>query len=69
MIILDASTLVSATFRRDGVPARAVRVALRSDRLAVSEATMGELLDVLARPRLARFLDTDLCGESFTSNR
>jgi uncharacterized protein len=60
VIVFDASTLVSATFRRNGVPSRAVRAALRSNRLAVSEATMAELLDVLARPRLARFLDVEL---------
>jgi putative PIN family toxin of toxin-antitoxin system len=63
VIVFDASTLVSATFRRDAVPARAVRHALRSDRLAVSEATMAELLNVLARPRLARFLDLELRDE------
>jgi predicted nucleic acid-binding protein len=59
VIIFDASTLVSATFRRDGVPAQAARVALQSNRLAVSEVTMTELPDVLARPRLARFLDPE----------
>jgi putative PIN family toxin of toxin-antitoxin system len=63
VIVFDASTLVSATFRRDGVPAHAVRAALQSNRLAVSEATMAELLDVLARPRLARFLDPALRDE------
>jgi len=36
-----------------------VRAALQCNRLAVSEATMAELLDVLARPRLARFLDPE----------
>ena len=59
MIVFDATTLVSATFRRDGVPARAVRHALRSDRVAVSEAVLAELLDVLDRPRLARFVSGD----------
>ncbi len=63
MIVIDASTLVSAAFRRDGVPARAVRAALQSNRLAVSETTMAELFDVLARPRLARFLDPELRDE------
>lgn len=67
MIVVDASTLVSATFRRDGVPARAVRHALRADQLAVSEVVMAEWLDVLHRPGLARFLDpalrTDLLGQ------
>ncbi len=63
MIVFDASTLVSATFRRDAVPDRAVRHALLSNRLAVSEATMAELFEVLARPRLARFLDPELRDE------
>jgi putative PIN family toxin of toxin-antitoxin system len=63
VIVLDATTLVSATFRRDGVPARAVRHALRSDRVAVSEAVLAELLDVLDRPRLARFIDPELRAE------
>ena len=63
MIVLDATTLVSATFRRDAVPARAVRHALRSDRVAVSEAVLAELLDVLDRPRLARFVDPELRAE------
>lgn len=59
MIVFDAPTLVSATFRRDGVPARAVRHALREDRIAVSDPILDELLDVLHRPGLARFLDPD----------
>jgi putative PIN family toxin of toxin-antitoxin system len=69
VIVFDASTLVSATFRRDSIPARAVRHALRSDRVAVSEAAMAELLDVLHRPGLARFLDpeqrAELIGQLF----
>lgn len=63
MIVFDATTLVSATFRRDGVPAQAVRHALRSDQVAVSEAVLAELLEVLERPRLARFVDPELCVE------
>jgi putative PIN family toxin of toxin-antitoxin system len=63
VIVFDATTLVSATFRRDGVPAQAVRRALRSDRVAVSEAALAELLDVLDRPRLARFVDPELRAE------
>lgn len=61
--MFDATTLVSATFRRGGVPAQAVRRALRSDRIAVSEAALAELLDVLDRPRLARFIDPELRAE------
>jgi uncharacterized protein len=63
VIVFDASTLVSATFSSHGVPAQAVRRALRADRVAISEPVMTELLDVLHRPGLARFLDPDLRAE------
>ena len=63
MIVFDVSTLVGAAIRRDGVPELALRRALREDRIAVSEAVVAELLDVLDRPRLAPFLDPDLRAE------
>ena len=66
MIVLDASTLVSASMSRGGVPDRAVRHAFAFDKVAVSEPTMAELLDVLVRPRLARFIDPELRDEVLT---
>jgi len=63
MIVFDASTLVSATFRRTNVPSRAVRHAFQADRLAVSEAVLRELVGVLARPKLVRLLDPELRSE------
>lgn len=63
MIVLDASTLVSAAIGRGSVPDRAVRHAFVADRVAVSDPVMSELLDVFARPRLARFLDPELRDE------
>ena len=60
MIVLDASTLVSAAIGRGSVPDRAVRHAFAADRVATSEPVMSELLDVFARPRLARFLNPEL---------
>lgn len=57
MIVFDASTLVGAAIRRGSVPDQAVRHGFASDQVAVSEAVMAELLDVLYRPRLARFVD------------
>jgi len=62
-MVFDTSTLVSAAFGSPGVPARAVQRALRTDQVAVSDAMMAELLDVLDRPRLARFLDPELRAE------
>jgi putative PIN family toxin of toxin-antitoxin system len=63
VIVFDASTLVSATFNSHGIPAQAVQRALRQDRVAISEEVMTELLDVLYRPGLARFLKTELRSE------
>jgi uncharacterized protein len=63
VIVFDATTLVSATFRRDSVPARAVRHGLQTDQVALSEAVLAEVLDVLDRPRLARFVDAELRAE------
>lgn len=63
MIVFDASTLVSATFSSHGVPAQAVQRALREDRVAISEHVMTELLDVLHRPGVTRFLKPDLRSE------
>ncbi|MBK1662537.1 putative toxin-antitoxin system toxin component, PIN family [Paracraurococcus ruber] len=63
MIVFDTSTLVGAAIGRGSVPDQAVRYAFAADRVAMSEAMMTEVLDVLARPRLARFLDPDLRDE------
>ncbi len=57
MIVLDVSVLVSAAFRPGSVPDQAVRHAVLTDQVAVSELMMAELLDVLYRPRIARFID------------
>jgi uncharacterized protein len=63
VIVFDTSTLVGAAIGRGSVPDRAVRHAFASDRVAVSEAMVSELLDALARPRLARFIDPELRDE------
>ncbi len=63
MIVFDASSVVGAVARRDGVPERALRHALRADKVALSEAVLAELLDVLHRERLARYLDAALRAE------
>ena len=63
VIVFEASTLVGAAIGRGIVPDRAVRRAFASDRAAVSEATLSELLGVSARPRLARFIDPELRDE------
>jgi len=63
VIVLDASVLISAAMGRGSIPDRAVRHAFASDRVAVSEPMIAELIDVFARPRLARFVLPDLRDE------
>lgn len=63
MIIFDVSTLVGVAIRQDSTPDRALRHALRTDQVAVSEPMLGELIDVLYRPRLTRFVDPELRAE------
>ena len=57
MIVFDCSSLISAAFRPGNVPDRAVRHALATDTVAVSDPMLAELVDVLYRPRLARWID------------
>ena len=40
-----------------------MRHGLRTDQVAVSEAVLAEVLEVLGRPRLARFVDPELRAE------
>lgn len=60
---MDASTLVGAVIKRDGTPLEALRKALLTDTLALSRPVEDELLEVLSRPRLARFIDPQLREE------
>lgn len=66
MIVFDVSTLVGVAIRLDSIPDRAFRHALRTDRVAVSEPMLVELLDVMHRPRLTRFLNPELRAELLT---
>lgn len=59
MIVIDASTLIGAAISRGGIPDRAIRHDFETDAVAMSEATVAELLSVFSRPRLARFIDPD----------
>jgi putative PIN family toxin of toxin-antitoxin system len=60
VIVLDASTIIGAVIRRGSVPDRAVRHAFATDRVAVSDEVLAELVDVLYRPKLARFINPGL---------
>lgn len=63
MIVIDASTLVSAAIGRGSVPDRAVRRAFESDAVALSEAAVSELIEVFRRPHLVRFIDPECRDE------
>lgn len=54
MIVFDASTLVSAALKTDGIPERALLRAEEIDVLALSAAVDAELSEVLSRPKFAR---------------
>ena len=55
-IVVDNNALISRLLLPDSVPARAVRKAVDEERLLVSEATLEDLADVLARPKFDRYV-------------
>jgi predicted nucleic acid-binding protein len=54
MIVVDASTLVSAALKPDSVPEQAVLRAQDVDVFALSTAVDAEISEVLSRPKFAR---------------
>ena len=54
MIVFDASVVVSAALKVDGVPERAMLRAEETDVFALSTAVDTEIAGVLARPRFAQ---------------
>ena len=57
-LVLDTNVIVSAVLTPEGAPRRCLERALGPDLLVLTDATRAELLDVLHRPRLQRFLVT-----------
>jgi len=55
-IVVDTNVLVSRLLAAESLPGQAVRQARRRGRLLVSDATMNELVDVLAREKLDRYV-------------
>ena len=62
--VIDTNVLVSFLLRHGSMPWRAVRLALEVDQLMMSEATYGELCDVLRRRKFEAYVARDL-RESF----
>lgn len=60
IVVLDASTLVSAALKTDSIPERALLQILNaSNRLIISQAVEDEYSDVLLRPKFDRFVSRD----------
>ena len=59
-VVLDTNILIGALITKDTPPDRLYRAWLRSEiELVTSTAQLAEITDVIARPRLQRFLDPD----------
>jgi len=55
-VVVDTNVLVSRLLAAESIPAQAVREARRRGRLLVSEATLNELVEVLAREKFDRYI-------------
>ncbi len=55
-LVLDTNVLVSAVLTPTGTPRRCLEVSFRRGVLLLSDATWSELVEVLYRPRLQRYL-------------
>jgi putative PIN family toxin of toxin-antitoxin system len=58
-IVVGTNTLVSRLLLANSVPAQAVRRAVNEAQLLVSDATMTELADVLARPKFDAYVSLE----------
>ena len=59
-VVIDPNVFVSAVISSDGVPAQVVRAALaRKFQLFVSAALIEELSDVLSRPKLRPYIESE----------
>jgi len=57
--VFDANTVVSAALNPDGPPRRAIAMARTRGAIALSDAVLAEVAEVLARPKFARVLTVD----------
>jgi putative PIN family toxin of toxin-antitoxin system len=58
-VVIDTNVLVSRLILPQSLPAQAVRRAELKALLLISEATMYELADILARPKFDRYVSLD----------
>lgn len=55
-IVVDTNALISRLLLPRSIPAKAVREAIDVGQVLISEATLAELADVLARPKFASYV-------------
>ena len=58
-IVVDTNVLISAALLPQSASARALDLALEDFQLIQSEATLGELIDVITRAQFVRYLDEE----------
>ena len=58
-IVVDNNALISRLLLPDSAPGRAVRRAVDEAQILVSDATLTELADVLARPKFDRYVSIE----------
>lgn len=58
-VVVDTNTLVSGTLLVDSLPGKAVRKAITEGRLLMSEASLCELADVLARKKFDHYVSVE----------
>ena len=58
-LIFDTNTLISHLLLPNSLPAQAVRKGLHQGQLIASDATLGELAEVIARPKFDPYLSID----------
>ncbi|HTS52668.1 MAG TPA: putative toxin-antitoxin system toxin component, PIN family [Burkholderiales bacterium] len=64
-IVVDTNALISRLLVPESLPGRAVRRAIDTAQLLVSEATLTELADVLSRPRFDAYVSIEDRQEFF----
>ncbi len=57
-VVIDTNVFVSALAIEDSIPFRVVETAFTSARILVSTETLAELVEVLQRPKLARYFSS-----------
>ena len=58
-IVVDTNVLISAALLPQSASARALARTVEEFQLIQSEATLGELIDVIMRPKFVRYLDEE----------